>query len=70
MAMDAVDDDRASRWQLRAPVLNFVGISSDRADDHPVVGSERRAAAYINENGRAGRADSAIQILKGNRRGL
>jgi uncharacterized membrane protein len=40
MAMDAVDDDRASRWQLRAPVSNFVRISSDRTDDHPLVGVE------------------------------
>jgi hypothetical protein len=37
--------------------LNFVRVSSDRADDHPVVGSEGRAAADIDENRRAGRTE-------------
>src|SRR2546421_12622125 len=70
MAMGAVDNARASRRQLAAPVLKFVGISPDSADDHPIVGSEGRAAADIDENGCGGRADRGIQILRGNRRGL
>jgi hypothetical protein len=52
------------------PVFNFVGIAPDRADDHAVVGSKGRAAPDIDDNRRGGRADRAVQILRGNRRRL
>jgi len=66
MAVDAIDDDHSSRGQVLAPVLDFLGISSDRADDHSVVGSKGRTTANIDDDRCDGSADRAVQIRSGN----
>jgi hypothetical protein len=46
--------------------LNFFRIPSDRANDHPVVGSKGRVTADIDDDRCDGGADRPIQILSGN----
>jgi hypothetical protein len=67
VSVDAIHDDCPSEGQIPEPVLDCFGILSDRADDHPIIGSERRTAADIDDDRCDGSADRAIQILSGDR---
>jgi hypothetical protein len=66
MTAHAVDDDRARRPHRHLPARNIVGISADRANNHPVVGVERRASADIDDNGRGIAAEPGIEAGRGN----
>jgi hypothetical protein len=67
LTVGAVHNDRAYRSQILPPVWDFVGISPDRADDYPVVSSERRLAANIDDDRCDSRTDRPVQILSRDR---
>src|SRR6202022_4112573 len=60
MAMDTIDDDRATGRQMTAPLSDVGGGLTDSRHEHPVVGSEGRLRASIDNRGRRRRADGSV----------
>jgi hypothetical protein len=60
MALDAIDDDRATGRQMTAPLSDIGGGPTDSRHQHPVVRGESRVPASIDNRGCRRRADGSV----------